>query len=115
MPELASHSVGAAPVSPKPVALSRFEPGPTRGLFEFLPAVCEPAFEFVGAVSQFGVGLAELGLVLGWVGLGGELILFAVGAAVLFGCLSGAAFRLVFSQTHFELLTNLNLLLTVSF
>lgn len=60
----------------------------------------ESALEFIGTISKLGVGLAKLGLMLSWVGLGDELVLLPVGRAVLLGCLSRSALGLLFSQAH---------------
>lgn len=60
----------------------------------------ESALEFVGTISKLGVGLTKLGLMLGGVGLGDELVLLPVGRAVLLGCLSRSALGLLFSQAH---------------
>ena len=94
MSELAPNAVGAASILPEAVAFSILGAG-LDCLDELVPAMGEPALVVVWALAELREGLAELCLMLGWVGPWVKLLLVSVGGTVLLGGLPGAAVGLL--------------------
>lgn len=94
MAELAPDAVGTASVLPEAIAFPVFGVD-FDCLDELVPAVGEPALVVVGTLTQLREGLAELCLMLGWIGPWVKLFLVSVGGTVLFGGLPGSAVLLL--------------------
>ena len=91
MSELASQSIGTAPILPETIALPTLGSGVGGHLDQLVLPMGEPALPFIRTGTHLLEGFAELCLVLENIGFGAVELLISLGTAVLFTGSPGCA------------------------